>query len=158
MKYRLDFVTNSSSSSFIISQSNNFTQEQKEIIANILISKLFSGSKVINTEEKFLKWVKDEYNVDFDVNEFIDKNGNFLFDINNIDFFLEEYYSKEYKSFIHPEFLEQILYALYDFKHGKVIITNNLKRDEYLIEELMQDFLDELDDGGNNFRIISSGY
>ena len=158
MKYRLGFITNSSSSSFIVSHNKTFTQKQKDVIANILISKLFSGSKVIDTEEEFIKWFKDEYHIDFDINEFIDEKGNFLFNVNDMDNFIDEYYSRENVSILCSDFLERILYALYDLKNGKVIRINNLERDEYVIEELLQDFIDELDDEGNSFRKIVNEY
>ena len=51
MKLRTSFVTNSSSSSFIVAHNNNFTEEQRDRLADFAL-KNFLGDDTCSTEEE----------------------------------------------------------------------------------------------------------
>ena len=62
MKIRMDFVTNSSSSSFIVACKDELTEEQKTAILNFIRNEFF-GKKILtpkSTEEEIRKVIEDE--------------------------------------------------------------------------------------------------
>ena len=63
MKIRSDFVTNSSSSSFVLAQKGEFTEKQKAALLDLIIMEIM-GEKVISgdiSEEEFQEIAEDEY-------------------------------------------------------------------------------------------------
>ena len=50
MKIRIDFVTNSSSSSFILARKGDFTEEQKNAVMDYIIDKML-GEKILASED-----------------------------------------------------------------------------------------------------------
>lgn len=63
MKFRTSFVTNSSSSSFILGLKDNLTEEQKNMILEYALDTFF-GHKVASTKEELDEFYKSYYDVD----------------------------------------------------------------------------------------------
>lgn len=70
MKIRIDYITNSSSSSFVIAKKDAFTNEQKEKIVSYVENKLF-GRKIASTKEELIRWIEEE-----EGEGFLDENGD----------------------------------------------------------------------------------
>ncbi len=67
MKVRTDFVTNSSSSSFILARKGELTEKQKDIIVQLVVDRML-GERILipeNSEEEIQK-VFEEYYIDED--------------------------------------------------------------------------------------------
>ena len=75
MKIRTDFVTNSSSSSFVLARKGELTEKQKNALVNYII-KNFLGEKILEpgaSEEEFKEAYKEYYY--YDIEEDDEDNG-----------------------------------------------------------------------------------
>lgn len=71
MKIRMDFVTNSSSSSFIIAKADEFTNEQEQIILDYVKNKMF-GKKIATTKEELDAYYLENFDEDTNDEDFKD--------------------------------------------------------------------------------------
>ncbi len=136
MKYRTDFVTNSSSSSFIIAHSEYVTEELKNNIVKFALQN-FLGDVTCSTEEELVKSFKSEYDGDFEVGEFSDDSGNLIniYDENNK---IKDEYLKNHNDYI----LEKYYICLKEIKVGKCVSLGRIDYDEaeYMLRKLQHDF------------------
>lgn len=72
MKLRTSFVTNSSSSSYIIARKNELSEEQKKAIIEYVENAMLGNSKGISTKEELDEFFKEEYYEDVNDEDFED--------------------------------------------------------------------------------------
>jgi len=78
MKQRLDYVTNSSSSSFLIARSEDLSEKQKENILEAV--KGILGSEVIRTKNELKKYFEENYYEEFDEDGKMIDTESYLYD------------------------------------------------------------------------------
>lgn len=153
MKLRTSFVTNSSSSSFIVAHNNNFTEEQRDSLADFAL-KNFLGNTTCSTEEELVNYFNKTYRLKLKVGEFTDSNGNIkdLFEADESlkDEFIEEYDGYEYE-------LHSYLKCLKAIKEGYSISLGWLSFEDdmpiYTLQKLQQKFWKVLSNS-DNFKTI----
>lgn len=64
MKIRLDYVTNSSSSNFLIARKEELTEKQKEQL--LKFAEKLMGGKIASTEEELMDYFTETYGIEFD--------------------------------------------------------------------------------------------
>lgn len=78
MKIRKDYITNSSSSNFMIGRKDDLTEDQKNKIIDF-VKKRFLGKKIASTEQEWIKYLIEE------------RYGDIVDDDGNIDEYSDDY-------------------------------------------------------------------
>ena len=128
MKIRNGFVTNSSSSSFVIAKKDNFSKEEEQIIIEYVKKNMF-GKKIASTKEELDEFFKENYYEDV-----------------NDESFKNSYKYKKYQK------------ALEAIENGLSIYSDWIcfEECEYNYGAIFQDLWEELSKNSNNFKEIDT--
>lgn len=152
MKIRTSFVTNSSSSSFIVAHNNQFTPEQKERLVEFAL-KNFLGDVTCSTEEELVKYFNETHSLDFKVGEFTDENGN-IKDLFDEDGYLKDEFVEDYDGCCTE--VCRFIQSLKAIKQGNSVSLGWISFEDDIpigtLMELQQDFWKALK--GDNFYTI----
>lgn len=152
MKIRTSFVTNSSSSSFIVAHNNQFTPEQKERLVEFAL-KHFLGDVTCSTEEELVKYFNKTHGLDFKVGEFTDENGN-IKDLFDEDEYLKKEFIEDYDGCCTE--VRRFIQSLKAIKQGNSVSLGWISFEDDIpigtLMKLQQDFWKALK--GDNFYTI----